>query len=458
MTVVLTTHYLDEAERLCDRIGDRPRRPDRRRRHARPRCSPRSATRCSSSASTATAASRARRRCARAGIAGRRRLRHRRHASPSRCTTDRPRRLPRAVDRARARRDRARHAAARPSTTSTCASPATASPPEPPDTDPTHKEHRMTTIDHRPARSTDRRSATTARRAEHGSRAFRTLVRRRLALSARTPREILVPLFTPVLFALVIAPALDSIGAIVPGIDYMSFAAIGTAALLDPDQLHVRRHRRDRRPRERRAAGPARRTDRRLADRRSPTSPSPLAITALQVVVLSRRRSCAAPSCTPRPPASPGSWRRPPLPRRRRCTASPRRWPTSIPTARGVHRRAPAGRDRAVLLRRLALPDHRPARRADGRREGAPAHPRPGADALRPPRPQRAAASTTSGACDTRRAMAALSLARRRRLRRGPHVRWYPCVHSLGRSLTVRRECNRGRAESFTAARCSRRS
>jgi ABC-2 type transport system permease protein len=65
-------------------------------------------------------------------------------------------------------------------------------------------------------------------------RALAILVRRRLALSVRTPRELLVPLLTPVLFALVIAPALDSIGPSVPGLDYMSFAAIGTAALLIP--------------------------------------------------------------------------------------------------------------------------------------------------------------------------------------------------------------------------------
>jgi len=64
--------------------------------------------------------------------------------------------------------------------------------------------------------------------------AFATLVRRRFALSARTPREIVVPLMTPVLFALVIAPALDAIGPSVPGIDYMSFAALGTAGLLVP--------------------------------------------------------------------------------------------------------------------------------------------------------------------------------------------------------------------------------
>lgn len=64
--------------------------------------------------------------------------------------------------------------------------------------------------------------------------AFATLVRRRLLLSARTPREIIVPLTTPVLFALVIAPALDSIGPRVAGLDYMSFAMIGSAVLLIP--------------------------------------------------------------------------------------------------------------------------------------------------------------------------------------------------------------------------------
>ena len=64
--------------------------------------------------------------------------------------------------------------------------------------------------------------------------AFTTLTRRRLALSARTPRELLVPLLTPVLFALVIAPALASIGPTIPGLDYMSYAAVGTIGLLIP--------------------------------------------------------------------------------------------------------------------------------------------------------------------------------------------------------------------------------
>jgi ABC-2 type transport system permease protein len=75
---------------------------------------------------------------------------------------------------------------------------------------------------------------TDPRRATNGGRAFATLARRRFALSARTPREILVPLLTPVLFALVIAPALASIGPRVHGLDYMSFAAVGTVALLVP--------------------------------------------------------------------------------------------------------------------------------------------------------------------------------------------------------------------------------
>lgn len=80
-------------------------------------------------------------------------------------------------------------------------------------------------------------AAATARTTSHRTgpaTAFATLARRRISLSAHTPREILVPLLTPILFAIVIAPALDKIGPKVPGLDYMSFAAIGTAALLVP--------------------------------------------------------------------------------------------------------------------------------------------------------------------------------------------------------------------------------
>jgi ABC-2 type transport system permease protein len=62
-----------------------------------------------------------------------------------------------------------------------------------------------------------------------------TLARRRISLSAHTPREILAPLATPLLFALVIAPALAKL---IPvgrgGIDYSSFVIVGTVGLLIP--------------------------------------------------------------------------------------------------------------------------------------------------------------------------------------------------------------------------------
>ena len=63
-----------------------------------------------------------------------------------------------------------------------------------------------------------------------------TLARRRLALSAHTPREILAPMATPLLFALVLAPAL---AAMIPttgpgGVDYRTFVIVGTVGLLIP--------------------------------------------------------------------------------------------------------------------------------------------------------------------------------------------------------------------------------
>jgi ABC-2 type transport system permease protein len=65
--------------------------------------------------------------------------------------------------------------------------------------------------------------------------ALATLARRRLSLSARTPREILVPLLTPILFALVIAPALARmVHSVGPGLDYQTFVAVGTVGLLVP--------------------------------------------------------------------------------------------------------------------------------------------------------------------------------------------------------------------------------
>src|SRR6202023_1872734 len=64
--------------------------------------------------------------------------------------------------------------------------------------------------------------------------ALATLSRRRFALSARTPREILVPLLTPILFADVIAPALAKSMQSTGGINYLSYVAVGTIGLLVP--------------------------------------------------------------------------------------------------------------------------------------------------------------------------------------------------------------------------------
>src|SRR5438552_13080481 len=59
-----------------------------------------------------------------------------------------------------------------------------------------------------------------------------TLARRRFELTTRTPRELLVPLITPILFAAVIAPALKV--ALHTGTAYESFVATGTIGLLIP--------------------------------------------------------------------------------------------------------------------------------------------------------------------------------------------------------------------------------
>ena len=64
--------------------------------------------------------------------------------------------------------------------------------------------------------------------------ALGALARRRFTLSARTPREILVPLLTPILFALVIAPALATMVHPSNGLDYKTFVAVGTVGLLIP--------------------------------------------------------------------------------------------------------------------------------------------------------------------------------------------------------------------------------
>jgi ABC-2 type transport system permease protein len=62
--------------------------------------------------------------------------------------------------------------------------------------------------------------------------ALATLARRRFTLTARTPRELVVPLLTPVLFALVIAPALRN--ALHTSAAYEAYVATGTLGLLIP--------------------------------------------------------------------------------------------------------------------------------------------------------------------------------------------------------------------------------
>ena len=57
-----------------------------------------------------------------------------------------------------------------------------------------------------------------------------TLAARRFQLSVRTPRELVVPLLTPILFALVIAPALKE--ALHTSAAYEAFVATGTIGLL----------------------------------------------------------------------------------------------------------------------------------------------------------------------------------------------------------------------------------
>jgi ABC-2 type transport system permease protein len=59
-----------------------------------------------------------------------------------------------------------------------------------------------------------------------------TLARRRFQLTTRTPRELVVPLLTPIMFALVIAPALKT--ALHAGEAYESYVAVGTIGLLIP--------------------------------------------------------------------------------------------------------------------------------------------------------------------------------------------------------------------------------
>jgi ABC-2 type transport system permease protein len=60
------------------------------------------------------------------------------------------------------------------------------------------------------------------------------LAMRRIALTARNPRQVAVPLLTPILFAVVIGPALKTALGGLRQFDYTAFVAVGTVGLLVP--------------------------------------------------------------------------------------------------------------------------------------------------------------------------------------------------------------------------------
>ncbi len=75
----------------------------------------------------------------------------------------------------------------------------------------------------------------TATRRPAAAGAIVTLARRRAALTAHTPRQIIVPLLGPILLALVLAPALSkALGGLRSHIDYSAYVAIGAVGLLVP--------------------------------------------------------------------------------------------------------------------------------------------------------------------------------------------------------------------------------
>ena len=100
-----------------------------------------------------------------------------------------------------------------------------------------------------------------SRRRTGGLTAVRTLARRRLALSVRTPRELLIPLLAPLLFAVVIAPALaETFGRVTRWHRLHDVRRHLDDRAARAAQLHVGRPRRGRRSPRRCPPGPARRT------------------------------------------------------------------------------------------------------------------------------------------------------------------------------------------------------
>src|SRR5438270_3396349 len=73
------------------------------------------------------------------------------------------------------------------------------------------------------------------RRPARAAGALATLARRRAALTASNPRQILVPLLGPAILAMVVAPALKvATGGLRTHIDYQAFVGVGTVGLVVP--------------------------------------------------------------------------------------------------------------------------------------------------------------------------------------------------------------------------------
>jgi hypothetical protein len=84
--------------------------------------------------------------------------------------------------------------------------------------------------------------------------ALLTLARRRASLTAHNPRQIAVPLLTPILFATVIAPALKAALGGLRSLDYTAFRLGRDGGSARAAGRDVRGPERDRRSRQRRAA------------------------------------------------------------------------------------------------------------------------------------------------------------------------------------------------------------
>jgi ABC-type multidrug transport system permease subunit len=74
-----------------------------------------------------------------------------------------------------------------------------------------------------------------AQRGPRPTSALITLARRRVLLTSRKPRQVVVPLVGPVIFALVVAPALKTAtGGLHSGVDYTAFVGVGAVGLVIP--------------------------------------------------------------------------------------------------------------------------------------------------------------------------------------------------------------------------------